>query len=253
MDLVVSHAFKQFPSSAGPKKILKDISFRVTAGEVVCLLGPNGSGKTTLLKTIATLLSPDGGEVLLDGKSVHSDTLRTRRLLGFASSEEHSFYGRLTVWGNLRFYAQLHALSPARWKARYDELKNVLDLPAPETPFRQLSAGQKQKLLLARAVLHDPPVLILDEPSQHLDPAFLARFRTLATEEWGERRKKIVLISTHHLEDALKISDRWLVISEGRLRFDGSVSAVKRADPAFAVDSFFQKLTAPEEGGPRAD
>ncbi|MBI4397251.1 MAG: ABC transporter ATP-binding protein [Elusimicrobia bacterium] len=246
--LVLKDICKRFPSSQGPREILHNVSFEVHAGSVACLLGPNGSGKTTLLKTIATLLTPDEGRVLHNSTDVHRQPRDAKRLVGFASSENHSFYGRLSARTNLWFYAQLFGLSAPAWKERLAAIVQELELDSfIEHPFRELSSGQKQKLLIARALIHDPPVLLLDEPLQNLDPHASIGLRSLMREEWANRKKKIVLISTHQLEEAQKISDFWIVLSEGTVRFQGSLRKEKEADPHFSVEDFFQRLVAPAQ------
>ncbi len=242
--LIVKNVFKGFPSSTAPKQVLRDVSFVIPEGEIVCLLGPNGSGKTTLLKTISTLLSPDSGQVMLGDIDAHRHPSRAKELLGFASTEGHSFYGRLTARENLTFYARLHGLRHAQRKERLDELARQLQLSdILNRPFRELSNGQKQRVLIARAVVHDPPVLLLDEPNQNLDPISYINLRELMLNEWGKKRKKTLLISTHQLDDAQKLSDRWIVIAAGQVRFDGSLERHKAMNPGFAVEEFFQNLT----------
>ena len=235
---------KSFPSSRGPRPVLKNISFQVPPGGLVCLLGPNGSGKTTLLKTIGTLLLPDGGRVLLDEVDVHRASVRAKEKIGFASTEDQSFYGRLSARMNLWFYGQMHGMPNALFERRLRELSSLLDLSGSlDRPFRELSSGQKQRYLLARADLHDPTLLILDEPHQNLDPRFASRLREVIRDEWCGKRKKTVLISTHHLDDARKISDQWVVLGDGRVRFEGSVAAALEKTPAFDLETFFHRLT----------
>lgn len=242
--LTVKNIFKHFPSSTAPKQVLRDVSFEVPEGSIVCLLGPNGSGKTTLLKTISTLLSPDKGQILLGDLDAHRHPAPAKRLMGFASTEGHSFYGRLTVRNNLLFYSQLHGLTNAQWDRRLGELSAQLSLSdILDRPFRELSNGQKQKALIARAVLHDPPVLLLDEPNQNLDPLSYINLRTLMLEEWGKRQKKTILVSTHQLDDAQKLSDRWVVIAAGQVKFNGSLEQERNKGANFSAESFFQNLT----------
>lgn len=245
--LRVAHVTKSFPAPDGPRKVLDDVSFDVPAGGLVCLLGPNGSGKTTLLKSIATLLTPEKGRIILGDVDVHRRPTEAKRRIGFASTEDQSFYGRLSARMNLWFYGQMYGLSDAGFQDRLDDLVRTLDLRGYlDKPFRELSSGLKQRMLLARAALHDPDLLILDEPHQNLDPRFSARLRDVLRDEWNGRRKKTLLISTHHLEDALKISDHWVVLAGGRVRFAGAVSAVKEQDPRFNVETFFNRLTDDE-------
>jgi ABC-type multidrug transport system ATPase subunit len=227
--------------SFGPRRVLRDVSFEVPPSSVVCLVGPNGSGKTTLLKTVCTLLKPDEGRVLVDGADAHAQPRRAKTLLGFASTEDHSFYGRLTSRMNLWFYAQLFGLSQASFQERVNTLTADLDLgDVLDKSFRELSNGQKQRMLLARSLLHDPAILLLDEPHQNLDPNASLKLRTLLRETWPRQRGKAVLVSTHHLDEAARISDRWVVLSDGRVVFNGSFEAARKGD---SPEAFFQRLT----------
>lgn len=240
-ELSISQVSKRFYHADGAKTVLHEVSFLVPSGGLVCLLGPNGSGKTTLLKTVSTLLTPDHGGVTVDGLDLHRHQDRAKHLIGFASTEDQSFYGRLTARLNLWFYAQMYGLSEARFEARLADLVRLLDLGGGlDQPFRELSSGQKQRFLLARADLHDPAVLILDEPHQNLDPKFASHLREVIRDEWCARRKKTVLVSTHHLEDARKISDRWVVLGAGRVQFEGSVAGALGSQD---LDQFFNGLT----------
>jgi ABC-type multidrug transport system ATPase subunit len=242
--LLISHVSKSFPSAGGSRPVLCDVSFSVPEGGLTCLLGPNGSGKTTLLKTIVTLLIPETGVVRVGDIDVHKNTGKAKRLIGFASTEDQSFYGRLSARMNLWFYGQMYGLSERLFAQRLDYLVDLLDLSGGlEQPFRELSSGQKQRFLLARADLHDPSVLILDEPHQNLDPRFSTRLRKVIQEEWVHRKKKTVLVSTHHLEDAQKISDHWVVLGDGKVRFSGSLAEARSNASHLDLEKFFNSLT----------
>ena len=242
--LSVHRVCKSFPTGGGNRHVLRDVSFEVPAGRIVCLLGPNGSGKTTLLKTIATLLIPETGSVHAGGIDVHRHSEKAKRLIGFASTEDQSFYGRMSARMNLWFYGRMYGLSESAFEDRLNDLNRLLDLSAGlDRPFRELSSGQKQRFLLARADLHDPRILVLDEPHQNLDPRFSARLRTVIQDEWGTNRKKTVLVSTHHLEDAQKISDQWVVLADGQVRFAGSVAQARAKAGHADLETFFHFLT----------
>ncbi len=246
LPLVLENVTKYFVTSAGRRAALRGVSFDVPAGGLLCLLGPNGSGKTTLLKSIATLLIPDAGRVGLGDRDVHRSLDWAKRRIGFASTEDQSFYGRLSGRMNLWFYGQMYGLSGAEFDRRLAVLDKELDLAgALDRPYRELSSGQKQRFLLARAALHDPAVLILDEPHQNLDPLYAARLRGVIRDRWVGEQGKTVIVSTHHLEDAEKISDRWVVLAEGRVTFAGSIAAARAADPAFHLERFFHRMTEP--------
>lgn len=240
-DLRLDGIVKRFGTGGREKTVLHDVSFSVPAGSVACLLGPNGSGKTTLLKIIATLLSPDQGAVRVAGRDVHAHSRDARRGLGFGSTEDQSFYGRLSVRGNLVFYGRMYGMSAGQLSARLEKLSAQLALAEViDAPFRELSSGQKQRVLLARALLHDPALLLLDEPHQNLDPHFAATLRTLIREEWSGKEGRTVLVSTHHLDEARKLSRQWVVLSAGRVRFAGEIPD---AGPGFDAEEFFRRTT----------
>lgn len=246
--LRVHRVCKSYPSTKGARVVLRDVSFEVSAGRILCLLGPNGSGKTTLLKTIATLLIPERGSVHAGDVDVHRHSDRAKRLIGFASTEDQSFYGRLSARMNLWFYGRMYGLSESAFEERLKDLNDLLDLSGGlDRPFRELSSGQKQRYLLARADLHNPEILVLDEPHQNLDPRFSARLRTVIQDEWGTNRKKTVLVSTHHLEDAQKISDQWVVLADGQVRFSGSVAQARAKAGHADLETFFHFLTEPAD------
>ena len=248
--LNVARVSKSFPSSGGPRTVLRDVSFEIPAGGLLCLLGPNGSGKTTLLKTIATLLIPESGTVVAGDINLHQHPEKAKRLIGFASTEDQSFYGRLSARMNLWFYGQMYGLSEKAFERRLADLTDLLDLSGGlDQPFRELSSGQKQRFLLARADLHDPALLILDEPHQNLDPRFSSRLRTVIREEWVGKRKKTVLVSTHHLEDAQKISDQWVVLAGGRVRLSGSLSQARAKEAHLDLEKFFHTITESPHAG----
>jgi sodium transport system ATP-binding protein len=248
--LTISRVSKSFPSSGGPRAVLRDVSFEIPAGGLLCLLGPNGSGKTTLLKTIATLLIPETGTVHAGTLDVHQHSAQAKRLIGFASTEDQSFYGRLSARMNLWFYGQMYGLSERAFEERLADLSDILDLSSGlERALPGTVQRTKTAVLLARADLHDPEILILDEPHQNLDPRFSSRLRSVIREEWVTKRKKTVLVSTHHLEDAQKISDQWVVLADGQVRFSGSLSQARAKESPVDLEKFFHALTEPSHAG----
>jgi len=198
----------------GYRRVLRDVSFSVAAGEVLSLLGANGSGKTTLLRIIASLDRPDKGEVWLGPVPLSTASHEIRRYVGVVAHAP-LLYDRLTGNENLRFFARLYDLEePQR---RIEQLLRTLDLWRwRDSSVRTYSRGMSQRLAIARALLHDPPVVILDEPDTGLDRESLKQI----TELIGQLRERdrAVLVTTHSMERAVAWADRVVELRAGRLR-----------------------------------
>jgi len=206
-----------------PLPVLKGLSFSLSPGEHVCLMGKNGAGKTTLFKAIQGFLDPSGGEILLEGRPAGREA---RWRTGFAATDERSFYHRLTVLENLEFFGGLWGLPAKEARVRARETAERLGLtPHLDRPFSDLSTGWRQRAALARALLHRPGLLLLDEPTRSLDAPSAARFRALLREE--PLREVTVLLSTHNLEEAREVGSRCLVLAGGRLVLDGPPPAAE--------------------------
>jgi ABC-2 type transport system ATP-binding protein len=218
---------------------LQEVSLGVPPGSITGLLGPNGSGKTTLLRILATSVLADRGEVRVLGRDARREPLAVRRGLGVVLSDERSFFWRLTARENLRFFATLQELPRRAARARIEELASALGLgPELDKPFRNLSTGWRHRLALARALLHDPAVLLMDEPTAGLDPAAAERARRLFRERLGGELRKTVLIATHNLEEAREVCDRVALLAQGRMRFEGpTAEALPRAAEFFAREA----------------
>lgn len=203
--LSVSNLSKSFPSPSGPRMALDRLSFELAGGDVLCVLGPNGSGKTTLLKVLAGLVLPDAGTVEVAGET------------GFSPGEERSFYGRLTGLDNLRFFAALRGLDSRRLATALERLRGPLGLEEVlGVTYQQASAGLKQRLSLARALLHDPAVLLFDEPAKSLDPEAAGRLRDFIRGGYAGRPGRAVLWSAHREEEARELGARVLRLDADR-------------------------------------
>ena len=197
----------------GRKRVLRAVNLSVHGGEVVALLGANGSGKTTLLRIIAGLDRPDQGDVWLGPVSLSTAHHEIRRYIGVVAHAP-LLYDRLTAAENLRFYARMYDL--VQPEGRIEQLLRALDLwPQRDDPVRTFSRGMIQRLAIARAILHDPPVLIFDEPDTGLDRDSAARLAELL----GQLRegKKAVLLATHDWERAFDWADRVCELRDGSL------------------------------------
>ena len=203
-----------------PTEALRDISVEVGEGEIFGLIGPNGAGKTTLTKIIATLVQPTNGQVLVKGHDSVRDDEEVRRNVGLASAEERSFYWRLTAEQNLLFFARLYGLKDSVAKRRISELFALLQLEdLARRRFAEFSTGNKQRLGVARAMLANPPILLLDEPTRSLDPIAAARMRGMIKSLTQDDAKRVtVFLTSHNLTEVEELCDRVAVIGAGEIR-----------------------------------
>jgi ABC-2 type transport system ATP-binding protein len=207
----VSHAY-------GSRSVLEDVSLRVARGEVAGLVGPNGAGKTTLMRILATLLRPTAGSVRIGGCDVCSSPELARWVVGFLP-ERTSLYPELTAWEYLDLFAEMAGQAPAVRKRRIDEALARVSLDdRRDAPTRELSKGLRQRLGLQATLMHDPRVLVLDEPTDGLDP--LSRRDVLAEVRELAASGRAVLISSHVLAEIEEVADTVYVLAGGRLNGD---------------------------------
>jgi heme exporter protein A len=211
LNIQVLGLWKTFGSLAA----LRDVNLNVGPGERLAIVGPNGSGKSTLVKVVATLLRPSAGTVRVAGLDVQRQALEVRRLVGVVCHQTF-LYGELTALENLEFYGRLYGLPHPTDRAR-QQLRLVGLEAQADVPGRDLSRGMQQRLALARALLHEPPILLLDEPDTGLDQRWTAFLVDLLAEAAQEGRT--VLLTTHDLERTLDMADRLAVLNGGRVVF----------------------------------
>lgn len=198
-----------------PVEALKTISFEIGDGEIFGLIGRNGAGKTTLTKIIATLVQPTSGRVSVKNFDSVNDEVKVRSLVGLATAEERSFYWRLTTEQNLLFFARLYGLKDSDAKHRIGEIFEQLDLnDLRKRRFSELSTGNKQRLAIARAILPQPPILLLDEPTRSLDPLAAQTMRDLIL----SFKDASILLTSHNLNEVETLCQRVAVISKGEIR-----------------------------------
>ena len=208
----------------GKTVALQDVSFTVGEGDAVALVGPNGAGKTTLLRILATLSRADGGYAEVMGLDGRFRAAEIRRRIGYMPDGAGT-YGDLTVKEYLEFFAGLHGLRRERTAATVRDLVDLLELgELRDRPTAELSRGMQQRVGLARTLMHDPPILLLDEPAANLDPLSRMQIR----EVLGELRRmgKTLLISSHILVDLDRICTRLLCLDRGRVLYSGSIEEV---------------------------
>lgn len=192
------------------------LSFRVEEGEVFGLLGPNGAGKTTTVRMLTCLISPSEGSASIGGYDIIRDSLKVREIVGILT-ENPSLYERLTAYENLDFFAEAYGLLDEQEKRiRIRELLEFFELwERRNDKVGVFSKGMKQKLAIARALIHKPPFLFLDEPTSGLDPAASKGIRDLI-KRLSQREKHTILLCTHRLEDAEKLCNRIMIINKGK-------------------------------------
>ena len=211
---------------------LAELSLETRAGEIFGLLGPNGAGKTTFLKILAGLILPTAGRALVGGIDVARDDRAVKRSIGFVTSDERSFYWRLTGRENLEFFGRLYGLSAAQARSAGRSLLRVMEMESlADRQFMAYSTGMKQRLAIARALLHDPPVLCLDEPTRSLDPIAAKHLRRFVIERLNRERGKTILLATHNLQEAEEMCGRLVVLDRGRVLRQGSVAEITAGLP----------------------
>lgn len=217
--------FFRLPVKA-PVQALKNISLEVEEGEIFGLIGKNGAGKTTITKIIATLVQPTEGLVSVKGFDSVEDDVKVRSLVGLATAEERSFYWRLTSEQNLMFFARLYGISDKKARKRISELFEQFDLEdLAKRRFSELSTGNKQRLAVARAMLPNPPILLLDEPTRSLDPLAAARMRTFISQIEGIS----ILLTSHNLSEIEELCQRVAVISKGEIQAINSPKTLRNS------------------------
>jgi sodium transport system ATP-binding protein len=204
---------------------VRDVSFSCAPGEVLGLLGPNGAGKTTTLRLLSTALKADAGSVMSYGVDLLHDPLLARQQIGFLSGST-GLYGRLTARENIEYFGRLHGMAPEQLKRRCDELFELLQMHEfSHKRADTLSTGMKQKCAIARTVVHEPKIVILDEPTTGLDVMsakilldFIASYKAMRVP---------LIFSTHHLHEVEKLCDRVCIINHGQTAFHGTVDALR--------------------------
>ncbi len=194
------------------------INFSIQRGELFGLLGPNGAGKTTTVKILATLLEPTGGVAFVEGFDVVKEPRRVQEIVNMVAGGERMLYFRLTGRENLRYFSDLYGVPRPIAKKRIDELLDMVGLRGREDDFvEQYSKGMKQRLQIARGLVNDPQVLLLDEPTIGLDPHIARDLRTFIRERLVEKLGKTVLLTTHYMYEAEELCDKVAIIDKGRV------------------------------------
>ncbi|MBK7643177.1 MAG: ABC transporter ATP-binding protein [Planctomycetes bacterium] len=221
----------------GPLKAVDGISFRVDRGEVLGFLGPNGAGKSTTMKMATGFLTPTSGTAVICGHDVQQDPLGAKNKFGYLP-EGAPAYPDMTPAGFLEFIAEVRRIPTERRKARVEEVVRLVHLEnVMHQRIETLSKGFKRRVGLAQAVLHDPEVLILDEPTDGLDPNQKHEVRTLIQRM---SQNKAIVLSTHILEEVEAVCTRAIIIARGKVLFDGTPAELADRGP---LDDVFRRIT----------
>jgi ABC-2 type transport system ATP-binding protein len=208
-------------------KAVEKVSLDIQSGEFFGLLGPNGAGKTTLIKLLCCLVLPTSGSASVFGNDIQKKEQDVKRLVGLVSSEERSFFWRLTGRENLHFYASLYHLSQQQSQQRINELLKVVGLDKEaDIRFQTYSTGMRQKLAIIRGLLSEPKVLFVDEPTRSLDPVSAQSVRAFLKEK-ATTEKKTIILATHNLTEAEQLCDRLAIMDHGRVIALGSVKELR--------------------------
>lgn len=221
---------------------LKGVSFEVAYGETYGLLGPNGSGKSTLIRILSTLLIPDGGTVRILGHSLPEEHEIVRRKIGRVSVDA-AYYKRLSARENLLYTALLYGLNPAEAEPRAMQVLEELGMESRKfsTPLEEMSRGMQQKITIARALMIEPPLLLLDEPTTGLDPKSRRDVQKFL-EKLREREGTTILLTTHDMAEAERLCARIGFLAHGSLVAEGTAGELKRQARAASLDDAFIRL-----------
>ncbi len=234
----VQNVVKTFPNGA---QAVQGIHLSIQEGEVFGILGPNGAGKTTLLNMISTLLLPDSGDIQILGHSVLKSSREIRQKMNFCSGNAN-FAWSLTLRENLRFYAMLYGMKGMAREEKINHLVQAFEIEKfADRRFDEVSTGTKQRMALAKALLNDPAVLLLDEPTVGLDPDVAQRVRAYIR-DYHTRSKCTLLLTTHYMQEAQDLCQRIAFIREGKVLALGTPEELKTQVKAESMEGVFLEL-----------
>jgi ABC-2 type transport system ATP-binding protein len=252
--ITLDHLGKDYVSGGCLVRALQDCTLSISQGELFGLFGPNGAGKTTLIHVLSTLTAPTSGSATVGGYDVHTHPLQVRQQIGVLTETQRAFHGRLSGRQNLEFFASLHGMTRSQSCQRISQLLLEFGLVgAADRAVQTYSSGMLQRLHMVRVLLHDPPILLLDEPTSSMDIQTADLVRHLVRDELVGRRKKTVLYTTHDLYEMDRFCDRIGILNQGRAVAHGTVDELLdrlqlpeglRLDIAPGADATLEALAA---------
>ncbi|HEY2511430.1 MAG TPA: ATP-binding cassette domain-containing protein [Polyangiaceae bacterium] len=238
----VKNIHKEFGSVVA----VDDVSFEAHGGSITALLGPNGAGKTTTLRLITAVMKPDRGQVRVDGFDTVKDAATARSKLGLLS-DNRGLYQRLTSRENVRYFGRLHGLDGAALEARVDRVMNLLDMKEiADRRVEGFSLGQKLKVAIARTLVHDPPNVLLDEPTAGLDVMTTRAMRDVILRLRDEG--KCVVLSSHVMQEVARLADRIVVVARGRVRVVATPDELRAQTGCESLEDAFVAALGTDEG-----
>jgi sodium transport system ATP-binding protein len=232
--------------SFGKVKAVNGVSFTARDGEITGLLGPNGAGKTTTLRMLYSLLPPDEGEIRIDGLDPTRDAMEIKRTLGVVP-DSRGLYSRLTARENISYYGELHGMKKNAIRERIDNLIETLDMgDFIERRTEGFSQGQRVKVAIARAMVHTPQTVLMDEPSNGLDVMSTRALRHYIRDLRSEGHS--VVLSTHIMQEVAALCDRIVIIAKGEVAADGTAEELLERSGCTSLEDAFVKLIGSEEG-----
>ena len=234
----VQNLVKEFPKKDGSVlQAVADVSFYANDGEIVCLLGVNGAGKTTTMRVLSTVFKPSSGTAEIQGWDILSHPDKVRENLGFLSGDT-GLYNRLRVHEFIRYFGRLYSMKDADITRRMDEMSELLDMKDfMDKKIEFLSTGMKQKVSIVRSIIHDPPVMIFDEPTAGLD--ILTARTIVAFIRSCKERGKCVLFSTHIMREAERLADKVVMIHRGKILAEGTLDELRANTGQSDLDDIF--------------
>jgi len=232
----ITSLYKQFANICAVDKV----SFTAHTGDIIALLGPNGAGKSTLMNMLSGLLAADGGDIIINGFNIKQNSMAAKKLIGFLA-EGAPMYGDMRVKNFLSYMADLKGIAHQDKKQRLDDVKEMAQIAEVwNMRIETLSKGYQRRVGFAQSILSDPPILLLDEPTDGLDPNQKEHIRKLV-KKLGQH--KIILISTHLLDDVEQMCNRIMIMNRGTIVADGEKQAILAQAQAFSLEAAFRKLT----------
>jgi sodium transport system ATP-binding protein len=240
--ITVNQLYKSF----GDVKAVNGVSFEARDGEITGLLGPNGAGKTTTLRMLYSLLPPDSGEIRIDGLDPERDAMEIKRTLGVVP-DSRGLYSRLSARENIRYYGELQGMSRVDIESRIGELVRTLDMADfIDRRTEGFSQGQRVKVAIARAMVHEPQTVLMDEPSNGLDVMSTRALREYVRSLRASGHS--VVLSTHIMQEVAALCDRIVIIAKGEVAADGTAAQLLERSGCDTLEDAFVKLIGSEEG-----